>query len=48
MEDVDTVLRVYHSGIASGELSIGESEKLDRLLQKHRQSSMTTLQAANV
>lgn len=43
MEDVDTVLRVYHSGIKSGELCIGESEKLDKLLQKHRQNSLTNL-----
>lgn len=43
MEDVDTVLRVYHSGIASGELNIGESKKLDRLLQMHRENSSTNL-----
>jgi len=40
MEDVDTVLRVYHTGITSGEFSIGESDKLDKLLKKHRQSSL--------
>ncbi|KAG8701125.1 Saccharopine dehydrogenase [Ceratobasidium sp. 428] len=39
MEDVDTVLRVYHSGITSGALNVGEPEKLDQLLRKHRDSS---------
>jgi len=39
MEDVDTVLRVYHSGITSGEFSVGETDKLDKLLQRHRQNS---------
>lgn len=42
MEDVDTVLRVYHSGIVSGVLNVGESEKLDQLLRKHRNSSEGT------
>ncbi|ELU40173.1 homocitrate synthase [Rhizoctonia solani AG-1 IA] len=42
MEDVDTVLRVYHSGIVSGDLSVGEPEKLDQLLRKHRDSSATS------
>lgn len=40
MEDVDMVLRVYHSGIASGELAVGESHILDRLLEKHREESV--------
>ncbi|KAG9073786.1 Homocitrate synthase isozyme [Ceratobasidium sp. UAMH 11750] len=40
MEDVDTVLRVYHSGIVSGVLNVGEPEKLDQLLRKHRDSSV--------
>ncbi|KAG8748097.1 Homocitrate synthase isozyme [Ceratobasidium sp. 414] len=40
MEDVDTVLRVYHSGIVSGILNVGEPEKLDQLLRKHRDSSV--------
>jgi homocitrate synthase len=35
MEDVDTVLRVYHSGIVSGQLSVGESHILDKLLEQH-------------
>ena len=36
MEDVDTVLRVYHSGIVSGKLNVGESHVLDQLLEEHR------------
>ena len=41
MDDVDTLLRVYHSGIQSGELAVGQKEALDRLLRKHRESSLT-------
>ncbi|KAI0363736.1 homocitrate synthase [Pilatotrama ljubarskyi] len=41
MDDVDTLLRVYHSGIQSGELAVGQKEALDRLLRKHREGSMT-------
>ena len=37
MDDVDTLLRVYHSGIQSGELAVGQKEALDRLLRKHRE-----------
>lgn len=40
MEDVDMVLRVYHSAIQSGELSIGQSKRLDELLQRHRNGSV--------
>ncbi|KAF9507158.1 hypothetical protein BS47DRAFT_1304364 [Hydnum rufescens UP504] len=36
MEDVDTVLRVYHSGIVSGKLDIGQPHILDALLEAHR------------
>lgn len=36
MEDVDTVLRVYHSGIVSGKLNIGEPHVLDQLLEEHK------------
>ena len=39
MDDVDTLLRVYHSGIQSGELAVGQKEALDRLLQKHREEN---------
>jgi len=40
MEDVDTVLRVYHSGVVSGELELGDKQMFDRLLQRHRESSI--------
>ena len=40
MEDVDTVLRAYHSGIQSGELEIGQSKVLDKLIQRHREGSV--------
>jgi len=36
MDDVDSLLRIYHSGIQSGELAVGQKEALDRLLKKHR------------
>ena len=39
LDDVDTILRVYHSGIQSGELEVGQKEALDRLLQQHREAS---------
>lgn len=39
MEDVDTVLRVYHTGIKSGELAVGESKLFDKLLSRHREAS---------
>lgn len=42
MDDVDTLLRVYHSGIQSGELAVGQKEALDRLLRKHREGRMAT------
>ena len=41
MDDVDTLLRVYHSGIQSGELAVGQKDALDRLLRKHREGSLT-------
>ncbi len=41
MDDVDTLLRMYHSGIQSGELAVGQKEALDRLLIKHREGSVT-------
>jgi homocitrate synthase len=37
MDDVDSLLRVYHSGIHSGELAVGQKEALDRLLRQHRE-----------
>jgi homocitrate synthase len=39
MEDVDTVLRVYHSGVVSGELELGDKQMFNHLLQRHRESS---------
>jgi homocitrate synthase len=36
MDDVDSLLRVYHSGIQSGELEVGQREALNRLLDEHR------------
>ena len=39
MEDVDTVLRVYHSGVVSGELELGDKQMFDRLLRRHRETS---------
>ncbi|KAF9046878.1 homocitrate synthase [Hymenopellis radicata] len=39
MDDVDSLLRIYHSGIQSGELAVGQKEALDRLLRKHRGES---------
>lgn len=38
MDDVDSLLRVYHSGIQSGQLAVGQKEALDRLLRKHRET----------
>ncbi|KAI5479898.1 homocitrate synthase [Pseudohyphozyma bogoriensis] len=35
MDDVDTVLRVYHRGIKSGHLKLREREVLDKLLADH-------------
>ena len=41
MDDVDSLLRVYHAGILSGELQVGHREALDRLLRKHRANAST-------
>ncbi|UOH81039.1 homocitrate synthase, mitochondrial [Cryptococcus neoformans] len=38
MEDVDMILRIYHTGIQSGDLKVGQSAVLDRLLEKHMPS----------
>lgn len=35
MDDVDTVLRVYHRGITSGNLKLRQSAVLDKLLAEH-------------
>jgi hypothetical protein len=34
MEDVDKILRIYHTAIQSGSLKVGQSEVLDQLLEK--------------
>jgi homocitrate synthase len=41
MDDVDSLLRVYHSAIRSGELEVGQPETLDRLLRRHREQSVS-------
>ncbi|WWC87097.1 homocitrate synthase, cytosolic isozyme [Kwoniella dendrophila CBS 6074] len=38
MEDVDMILRIYHTGIQTGDLKVGQSAVLDRLLEKHMPS----------
>lgn len=48
MDDVDSLLRVYHSGIQSGELAVGQKEALDRLLMRHRGESLSSERAADV
>ncbi|KAH9966247.1 homocitrate synthase [Lactifluus volemus] len=42
MDDVDSLLRVYHSGIQSGVLEVGQREALDRLLREHRAAQHAT------
>lgn len=39
MEDVDMILRIYHTAIESGDLKVGQSKVLDKLLEKVRFSS---------
>lgn len=34
MEDVDSILRIYHTAIVNGQLKIGQSEVLDKLIEK--------------
>ena len=48
MDDVDSLLRVYHSGIQSGELAVGQKEALDRLLKRHREESLSSEAAPSV
>ncbi|TFY82870.1 hypothetical protein EWM64_g1140 [Hericium alpestre] len=43
MDDVDSLLRVYHSGIQSGELAVGQKEALDRLLKLHREQQTSEI-----
>ncbi|CAK9782356.1 homocitrate synthase [Cutaneotrichosporon oleaginosum] len=42
MEDVDIILRVYHSAFQEGKLKIGQPEVLDRLLEEHHESRGTS------
>lgn len=35
MEDVDQILRVYHTAVMEGKLKVGQPEVLDRLLEEH-------------
>lgn len=48
MDDVDSLLRIYHSGIQSGELAVGQKEALDRLLKRHREGSLSSERAPDV
>ena len=48
MDDVDSLLRIYHSGIQSGELAVGQKEALDRLLKRHREGSLDSERAPDV
>ena len=48
MDDVDSLLRVYHSGIQSGELVVGHREALDRLLRKHRDGTSVESRANSI
>jgi homocitrate synthase len=38
MEDVDSILRIYHRAVEAGDLKVGQSKKLDELLEKHMPS----------
>lgn len=49
MEDVDSILRIYHTAITSGKLKVGQQEVLQSLLDKHlpsREGSPTRAAAA--
>jgi homocitrate synthase len=39
MEDVDAILRIYHTAITSGELQVGQPKVLQNLLDKHMPTS---------
>ncbi|GHJ87905.1 hypothetical protein NliqN6_4307 [Naganishia liquefaciens] len=39
MEDVDAILRIYHTAINAGELEVGQQKKLQTLLDKHMPTS---------
>jgi homocitrate synthase len=42
MEDVDIILRVYHSAVQEGKLQVGQPEVFDRLLEEHHASRDTS------
>ena len=42
MEDVDAVLRIYHRGIQSGELELGQHQVLHELLAQHAPETIET------
>jgi hypothetical protein len=35
VDDVDTLLRVYHQAITNGDLEVGQRSKIDALLERH-------------
>lgn len=35
IEDVDSILRVYHRQIQQGDLKLGDTKKLDQLIEDH-------------
>ncbi|KAI6154242.1 hypothetical protein BKA82DRAFT_4099141, partial [Pisolithus tinctorius] len=39
MGDVDSLLRLYHSGIQRGEPAVSQKEALERLLRQHREAA---------
>jgi homocitrate synthase len=38
MDDVDVILRVYHQAVKAGELELGDSHKLDKLIAAHKET----------
>jgi len=47
MEDVDMILRIYHTAIKTGALKVGQSAVLDKLLNKHMPSRGGSPEATN-
>lgn len=43
MEDVDMILRIYHTAIKTGDLKVGQSAVLDKLLEKVRERDNMSL-----
>jgi len=39
MEHVDMILRIYHTALKTGDLKVGQSAVLDKLLEKVSQMS---------